>query len=193
MAARILVCTAASVALVVAAGCARSDGGAVPTARPPAGWPPVPNATWSASVVRVVDGDTLIARVGRAGRPVRVRLIGVDTPESVRPHTPLRCYALEAAALTKRLLPVGATVRAAYEPGGRRDRYGRELWDVWLPDRRQVQAVLVAAGAARAYPYPPQLRYAPLLRRLAAAARARRSGLWGPPCRGNSFGRTGPG
>lgn len=148
--------------------------------------PPVAREAFVATVVRVVDGDTLIAMPSGTSRPLRVRLIGIDTPETVRPDAPVACYGERASALTSRLL-TGARVRASYEPGGRADRFGRELWDVWLPDGRFLQAVLVTAGAARAYPYRPQVRYAGLLGRLADAARAAHRGLWGPPCNGRSF------
>lgn len=160
---------------------AAADPGRVPS-------PPVPGDAFAATVIRVVDGDTVLAAVAGSSTRVRVRLIGVDTPESVKPNTPVACYGPEAAALAHRLLTDRPRVRAAYEPGGLRDRFGRELWDVWLSDGRFLQAVLVAAGAARAYPYRPQVRYAEPLRRLAAAARAQRRGLWGPPCNGQSFG-----
>ena len=119
---------------------------------------------------------------------VRVRVIGVDTPETVKPDTPVRCYGPQASAFTKRLLPQGAIVRAAHEPGGDTDKFGRQLWDVWLPDGRFLESVLAAAGAARAYPYPPQTEYADLIGQLAAQAAASRRGLWGPPCSGHSFG-----
>lgn len=78
-------------------------------------------------------------------------------------------------------------VRAAYQPGGRTDRYDRQLWDVWLPDGRFAAGVLVSAGMARPYPYRPQVAHAAVLRRLGDEARAAGRGLWGPPCRGNSF------
>src|SRR3954453_3152353 len=149
--------------------------------------PQIPAGAFSASVVRVVDGDTFLARVG-SGPAVRVRIIGGDTPETVKPNTPVRCYGREASAFTKHLLPAGTVVRAAHETGGDLDRYGRQLWDVWLPDGRFLESVLAAAGAARAYPYSPQTQHAALIRSLADAARAGQRGLWGAPCRGNSFG-----
>jgi micrococcal nuclease len=149
--------------------------------------PPLPSSAFLASVVRVVDGDTFLARVGGAARAVRVRVIGVDTPETVKPDTPVRCYGPQASSFTKHLLAAGAAVRAAHEPGGDVDRYGRQLWDVWLPDGRFLESVLVASGAARAYPYPPQTEYADLLATLQSQARTERRGLWGQPCNGNSF------
>jgi micrococcal nuclease len=150
--------------------------------------PAIPADAFTARVDRVVDGDTFLATpASGAGRPVRVRVIGVDTPETVKPGVPVRCYGPQASAFTKRLLPEGAVLRVAPEPGGEVDRFGRQLWDVWLPDGRFLESVLAAAGTARAYPYPPQTEHAALIRTLADAARAQGRGLWGPPCRGDSF------
>ena len=70
-------------------------------------------------------------------------------------------------------------MRAAYQSGGRRDIYGRDLWDVWLPDGRFVQAVLVRRGAADAVAYRPQIRYADRLAGIDAVATAARRGLHG--------------
>lgn len=150
--------------------------------------PAVPGGAFAAQVVRVVDGDTFIARVGGHDPPVRVRIIGADTPETVKPGVPVRCYGRQASAFAKHLLLRGSWVTAAHEPGGDTDRYGRQLWDVWLPDGRFFESVLVASGAARAYPFAPQLDHAALLADLQADARAAGRGLWGPPCRGHSFG-----
>ena len=157
------------------------DPGAVESPAPP------PDA-FAARVVRVVDGDTLLASPAGGSGVVRVRVIGVDTPETVKPGTPVRCYGPQASAFTKHLLPAGSVVHAAHEPGGDVDKFGRQLWDVWLPDGRFLESVLAAAGAARAYPYPPQVEHADVIARLAAQARGQRRGLWGPPCDGKSFG-----
>jgi micrococcal nuclease len=151
------------------------------------GSPPGPGHTFAARVVRVVDGDTFVARPAGARHDRRVRLIGVDTPETVKPHTPVRCYGRQASELTKHLLTPGLVVRAAYEAGGKHDRFGRDLWDVWLPDGRFLAGLLASSGAARAYPVPPQTEYAGGLADLAAQARAAGRGLWGAPCYGDSF------
>jgi micrococcal nuclease len=157
------------------------DPGQVPSPQPPAD-------AFAARVVRVVDGDTFEALAPGIAGEVTVRVIGVDTPETVKPGTPVRCYGKQASDFTKHLLPSGSLVRAAHERGDDVDHYGRQLWDVWLPDGRFLESVLAAAGAARAYPYPPQTEYAALLATLADAARSQHRGLWGPPCRGASFG-----
>ena len=150
--------------------------------------PQIPVGAFTAVVVRVVDGDTFLARTAGAGKPVRVRIIGADTPETVKPGVAVRCYGPQASTFTKHLLRPGSLVTAAHEPGGDLDRYGRQLWDVWLPDHRFLESVLVASGAARAYPYPPQLEHAALLADLQSAAQRGGRGLWGAPCRGRSFG-----
>jgi micrococcal nuclease len=155
--------------------------------------PPVPAGAFTARVVRVVDGDTFEAQAAGQTQVVRVRVIGVDTPETVKPDTPVACYGPQASAFTKHLLPPGTTVEAAHEPGGDTDRYDRQLWDVWLPDGRFLESVLAAAGAARAYPYPPQVEHAQLIAALADQARAQRRGLWGDPCDGKSFGENASG
>src|SRR4051794_32279111 len=89
---------------------------------PRASDPAAPRDAFRATVDRVVDGDTFVAR--RDGRLLRVRLIGIDAPESVKPDAPVECFGKEAARFLQRLLPEGAIVRAAYEDGGRRDQFG---------------------------------------------------------------------
>lgn len=146
-------------------------GGPVP------GDPGPPGRAFDAQVERVVDGDTLIAT--RAGRDLRVRLIGIDAPESVIPNVPPECYGPRASTILTRMLPVGTGIRAAYQPGGRQDRYGRELWDVWLRDGTFVQGRLVRVGAAEAVEYTPHLEHADRLAAVEARAQRRGVGLWG--------------
>jgi micrococcal nuclease len=147
------------------------------------------DGTFDASVVRVVDGDTFVARRAGVAATIRVRVIGVDTPETVKPHTPVQCGGAEASAFVKGLLGKGTRVRAAYERGGHTDRYGRDLWDVWLPDGRFLAGELVSTGTARAYRVRPQTQYADVLAVLDAQARRAHRGVWGPPCNGRSFGQ----
>jgi len=108
-----------------------------------------------------------------------VRLIGIDAPESVIPDVPPECYGVRASTVLTRALPVGTRIRAAYQPGGRQDRYGRELWDVWLRDGTFVQGRLVRVGAAEAMAYAPQLEHADRLDAVEARAQRRDAGLWG--------------
>lgn len=141
------------------------------------GAPSAPPRAFEATVVRVVDGDTVIAH--RSGPDLRVRLIGIDAPESVTPNVPMECFGLRAGRKLTRMLPEGTTVRAAYQAGGRRDQFGRELWDVWLPGGAFVQQRLVRGGFAEATAYPPQTGHADLLDRAERRARAAGAGLWG--------------
>ena len=147
---------------------------------------PVPAGAFTATMVRDVDGDTALFTHG--GAQVRVRFLGMDTPETVKPNTPVRCWGEQASAETKALLPVGTVVHASYEPGGNTDRYGRDLWDIWLPDGRFLNGLLVDGGFARAEQVGANKLYAPQIAAAAAAAKAAKVGLWGPPCNGNSFG-----
>jgi micrococcal nuclease len=128
----------------------------------------------TAVVTRVVDGDTIEARIG--GEVEDVRLIGVDTPETVKPGTPVQCFGPRASHFTKRLL-TGRTVRLAFGVE-RRDVYGRLLAYVHL-GRRFVEAMLVRRGLARTLTIPPNDRFAPLLRRLELGAARAGRGLWG--------------
>jgi micrococcal nuclease len=128
----------------------------------------------SARVERVVDGDTVIlsARLGSS------RIVGVDTPETVKPDTPVQCFGPQASDFSKRVLGDAGRVRyrVALEPV---DSYGRSLVYLWLPDGRFFNAMLVRRGYARTLPFPPNTRYAPLFQRLAEAAARTGRGLWG--------------
>ena len=132
----------------------------------------------SAKVTRVVDGDTIEVRIG--GGTEDVRLIGVDTPETVKPGAPVQCFGPRASHFTKRLLE-GRRVRLALGVE-RRDDYGRLLAYVHL-GHRFVNAILVRRGLARSLTIPPNDRFAPLFRRLEMRAARAGRGLWGacPP------------
>jgi micrococcal nuclease len=136
-----------------------------------------PAATRSeATVVRVVDGDTIRVRL-KGGRVERVRYIGVDTPESVKPDTPVQCFAEQASAFNRRLVAGRqVTLVGDVEP---RDRYGRLLAYVYRrPDGLFVNAELVRRGYARPLTIPPDVRFAARFRALAEEARRAARGLW---------------
>ena len=139
-----------------------------------ASWPAPPKDAVAAKVQRVVDGDTLVAMV-RSQRE-RVRVIGVDTPESVDPNRPDEPFGEEASDFAKHYLD-GETVRLAgdAEP---RDRYGRMLAYVWLRDGTFWNALLAAEGYAQQLTIPPNVTYAGLFRRLVGEARRNDRGLW---------------
>jgi micrococcal nuclease len=139
-----------------------------------AAWPDPPKDALTAKVQRVVDGDTFIATV--RSRRERVRVIGVDTPESVDPNRPDEPFGEEASTFAKHYLD-GETVQLAgdAEP---RDRYGRMLAYVWLRDGTFWNALLAAEGYAQQLTIPPNVTYASLFRRLVGEARRNDRGLW---------------
>lgn len=165
--------SAAALLLILAAGAAGlalagggGDAGRDADGRPGGG---------TARVLRVVDGDTIV--VGRAGgRTDTVRYIGIDTPESVKPDTPVQCYAKAASHENERLV-AGRTVRLVVgaEP---RDRYGRLLAYVYA-DGALVNARLLAGGFARTLTIPPNDRFANRFSVLQMRARRAGRGLWG--------------
>ena len=127
-----------------------------------------------AVVTRVVDGDTIEARIGDEVEDVR--LIGVDTPETVKPGTPVQCFGPRASHFTKWRLE-GRRVRLVFGVE-RRDIYGRLLAYVYLGGRF-FNPILVRRGLARSLTIPPNDRFAPHLRRLELAAARAARGLWG--------------
>jgi micrococcal nuclease len=137
-----------------------------------------------ALVTRVVDGDTFEARI--EGTEEDVRLIGVDTPETVKPGAPVECFGRRASGFAHRLLE-GRRLRLVFGEE-RRDPYDRLLAYAYLdprfeahaPDRpRFVNAELISLGLARTLTIPPNDRFAPLLRRLERRAARAGRGLWG--------------
>jgi micrococcal nuclease len=127
-----------------------------------------------AFVVRAVDGDTIEVRIG--GRVEDVRYIGVDTPETVKPDTPVQCFGPRASNFNHHLVE-RRWVRLVFGVE-RRDIYGRLLAYVHL-GRRFVNASLVRRGLARSLTIPPNDRFAPLFRRLELRAARAGRGLWG--------------
>jgi micrococcal nuclease len=153
-----------------------ADGGD-PAATATAGAATPRGASNGGEVVRIVDGDTLIVRL--PGGDERVRLIGIDTPESVKPDSPVECYGHEAADRLAVLIPPGSPVELVrdVEP---RDDYDRLLAYVFRrPDDLFVNLAMVADGFAGTLTIAPNTTFADDFDRAASAARASRLGLWG--------------
>jgi micrococcal nuclease len=151
---------------------------------------PAPAAVLDGFVLRAVDGDTLEVRLG-GGAVETVRLIGIDTPETVKPDTPVQCFGPQASAFEHRVAE-GRPVRlvVGVEP---RDVYGRLLAYVYLrPKNRRVShnpgrvahrerflnAELVRRGLARTLAIPPNTRLAGRFSALQSQASQRPRGLW---------------
>jgi micrococcal nuclease len=136
-----------------------------------------------ARVARVVDGDTIAVSIDGADSDEErsVRLLGIDTPETHRPGTPIECGGPEASANMERLAPPGTHVTLESDPSQDRvDRYGRLLAYVRLPGGRLAEEGQLAAGWATVYVFAghPVSRDRDF-RRAQAAARAARRGVWG--------------
>jgi micrococcal nuclease len=146
---------------------------------------PRPPDAFALTVTHVVDGDTIEARVQSANdvvtttSPVRIRLIGIDSPEG----TPsVQCWADEARAHLAQLAPEGSRVWAAPDTDGW-DDYDRRLLYLWTDDGRFINHELVAAGDAQAMRVWPNVAHAELLAGAQARAEASGAGQWGG-CRG---------
>ncbi|MBA3619214.1 MAG: thermonuclease family protein [Acidothermales bacterium] len=196
----------AATALLLLAGCAvegdsRSEGEAAAVAKPgkskparsKAATPATPKASAAATqalararnrspaalprgddgqVTRHVDGDTVYVD------GVSVRLIGIDTPETVRPGSAVECYGREASGALTRLLPLDERVRVVYDVE-RQDRYGRDLAYIYRArDGLFVNLALVRNGYASAYTVPPNVAHAGDFTAAARRARASERGLW---------------
>jgi micrococcal nuclease len=155
--------------LLIAGGCASSG-----EERRPAGT----GDTEPGVVVRVVDGDTLIARVD--GSRVRVRLLGVDAAESVTPGRPVGCFGPQAGDAARRLLPEGARISLETDPTqGREDRFGRRLAVVTVDGQgTTVNELLIAGGYARVFRGDGRARLLPVLGEAQRRARRAHRGLW---------------
>jgi micrococcal nuclease len=126
-------------------------------------------------VQRVVDGDTLLLGTGE-----RVRLIGVNTPETVHPKKAVETFGKEASAFTKRMSE-GKLVRLEFDPVASRDgkdRYSRTLAYVFLHDGTHLNAEIIRQGYGLAVSGSPPFKYQEEFRRLEREAREQRRGLW---------------
>ncbi|MEO6715317.1 MAG: thermonuclease family protein [Mycobacteriales bacterium] len=139
--------------------------------------PRPPLDAFEARIIRVVDGDTVIATPAGGSR-LRVRIIGMDSPETASSPRGEQCHGRAATAYAVSVLS-GVRVRAAYEGSAHRDRYQRELWHVWLPDGTFFAGRAVELGHARALRVKPHVAHAAYIDAKQQQARAAARGLWG--------------
>ncbi len=127
------------------------------------------------NVMRVIDGDTFVVADG-SPKGVKVRLIGVDAPETRNSgKRKIGFYGKEAKEYLHKLID-GKQVRLAYD-AGKRDRYGRLLAYVYVGNLF-INADLVKKGYAQVYTVPPNVKYAELFVELEREARQGKRGLW---------------
>lgn len=145
------------------------------TVRNDAGRPHLPPG--EALVRQVIDGDTVDVQFGTSTE--RVRLLGIDTPETVDPRRPVGCFGKEASERTAQLLPRGTRVRLERDVEAR-DKYGRLLAHVYrVDDGIWVNRTLVEEGFARTLSIAPNRAHAGDLAAAASAASSAHRGLWG--------------
>lgn len=127
-------------------------------------------ATW----VRAVDGDTFVVSIG--GSEEKVRLLLIDTPESVKPDTPVQPFAKEASDFTKSMLEQNE-LSLEFDVS-ERDRYGRLLAYAWIGDRMLNEMLLEEGYARVAYIYPPNVKYVDRFKEIQSAAQKTGIGIW---------------
>lgn len=127
-------------------------------------------------IARFVDGDTIA--VDMNGTVETIRMIGVDTPETHRPNTPVQCYGPAAAAFNKNLIGNQRVRLASDSQSTNRDRYNRLLRYVYLPDGTLVNEKLIQDGYGFAYVFFPFTKSADFSSAQDSAKKAGK-GLWG--------------
>jgi len=127
-------------------------------------------------VEEIIDGDTLVITVG--GRRATTRLIGIDTPETKKPDSPVECYGPEATEFLRSLIPPATSILVRRDIEGR-DHFGRILTYVFrAADGLFVNREILLQGYARALPIPPNTTFARAFADVAARARQERRGMW---------------
>jgi micrococcal nuclease len=127
------------------------------------------------SVKHIIDGDTIV--VEYEGRTEKIRLIGINTPEIHHPTKGIEPYGYEAKRFVEGLLKPGDSVKLEFDIQ-LRDKYGRLLAYVYLPDGRFLNALLVENGYAQVMTIPPNVKYQELFLKLQREARENNLGLW---------------
>jgi micrococcal nuclease len=136
------------------------------------------------AIDRVIDGDTV--DVWQGGETVRVRLLGVDTPESVDPRKGVECFGIEAGEHLRTLLDNHIVTLEYDQSQGQIDKYGRTLAYLLLPDGTNVNKKMISDGYAYEYTYGEPYRYQSDFKLAEAEARETQIGLWSSDtCGGN--------
>ncbi len=137
-------------------------------------------------VVKVVDGDTVAVDI--EGKSTTLRLIGLDTPETVDPRTTVQCFGREASDEAKRLL-TGTSVHLEYDPSqglpssakaseGTVDKYNRTLAYIYMEDGALFNEYMIAEGFGHEYTYGTPYTYQARFKAAEESARAQKKGLW---------------
>ena len=147
----------------------------------------VPAEAQEGRVAKIVDGDTIWVSIGSPGGAIpvgkehRVRMLEIDTPETVRPNYQVQCGGGDATAFARAELPVGSAVYLMADEQDK-DGFGRFLRYVWDFEGEFYNQKAVAEGYARAVLYRPNDRYIDRMREAEALAKQAGKGVWGKAC-----------
>ena len=127
-------------------------------------------------ITRVVDGDTVDIKKDEV--TTRVRLIGVNTPETVDPRKEVECFGLEASAYTKKEIDNAAVSIETDDSQSTYDRYGRMLAYIYDENGEMLNRKLIANGYAYEYTYDAPYKYQKEFKSLQEFAKNEKRGLW---------------
>lgn len=134
-------------------------------------------STTTYQVIKVVDGDTISVQIGSSTE--KVRLLGINTPETVDPRKPVQCFGKEASNKTKSLLTDQRVILESDITQGDTDKYGRLLRYVFLPNGTNINLLLIQQGYAYEYTYNKPYKYQTEFKEAQKEAEVSKSGLWG--------------
>ena len=136
----------------------------------------------NAYIERVVDGDTVVAVLDGTAEKVKIRLLGVNTPETVDPRRPVQCFGKEASAFAKKLLNNKRVLLKGDLEADEQDKYGRLLRYIFIEnDETSINALLIREGYGFAYTsFPMNKKKKAEFLALERGARESERGLWNP-------------
>ena len=127
-------------------------------------------------VAKIIDGDTV--QVSIEGKTETLRLIGIDTPESVDPRKPVQCFALEASKKAKEILTGKKVLLEADPTQGEKDKYNRLLRYIFLEDGTNFNKMMISEGYGHQYTYSKPYKYMEEFKQAETEARVAKKGLW---------------
>ncbi len=133
-------------------------------------------------VTKVVDGDTIAVNID--GKIEKLRLIGINTPETVDPRKPVECFGIEASNKAKSILTGKRVALESDSTQGELDKYNRLLRYVFLEDGTNFNLLMIKEGYAYEYTYNLPYKYQAEFKEAQKEAMANKTGLWGDKCNG---------
>lgn len=130
-----------------------------------------------ATVVKVVDGDTI--DILKNNNKERIRLLGINTPETVDPRKSVQCFGEQASNKAKELLENKSIKMESDPTQGDKDKYGRLLRYIYLENGTFVNLVLIQEGFAYEYTYDTPYKFQKEFKAAQKNAEAQKKGLWG--------------